>query len=189
MSDFCLRQLIREVLTTSEDTEPSVIWLEVRSRMGNGDFREACDQFGPEAVRQEIGRDRRRADAGHQAAEAPSHVVPEPRRKEKTVTYQDTHGGTCVSPQVAALRELSQAPYSNELRERWFGHEGWVFFGDFTVDDCRFAADLRRKQAQRNEAEAAKLDHWAQLLLKHRVSRIADLPASVLAAQFERQAA
>lgn len=58
-------------------------------------------------------------------------------------------------------------------------------FGDFTLDDCRYAVKTREQRAAVELEHARSFEQWADLLLTHQVARVRDLPESVLRSRLE----
>lgn len=80
------------------------------------------------------------------------------------------------SAKRAAIAEYGQ----RWLRDRVSVANEWKMVGDCTQDDCLAVAAERRENARRNEAMAELWEARAALLKRHRVRRLADLPADAL---------
>jgi hypothetical protein len=72
-----------------------------------------------------------------------------------------------------------------KLEDGFWGPNGWIKFGDCTIVDLTFAAELRRRDAAALEVSAANLEGWSALLVQHGVDHIRDLPESVLRERLE----
>lgn len=190
MSDFNLRRLVRDVLATSPLTDPHALADEVLDRVEDCDLRPALGQVLASMVREEIRSHRN----GGLPPLAPAPSMPPrltlhsqqqvtaespgaaPRSVAKPVPVRRPH----TSARVAAIR----AAGPTWLEERYnvgADPREWKRLGDCGFTDLTFAAGQRRDQAARTSAAAERLEVFADLVRTHGVSRVRDLPASVLA--------
>lgn len=174
MTDFNLRQVARDVLTSSTMADPRDLAAEVFRRIAAEDYAAALNECLPDFVREEIRHSRNlTAPAGLMA--------------ERT----GGGGGTRPAPRsskVAGIRSYWQS----RLRERL--HVGpapsdWLLLGDCSFDDLMFAATARREIAARNAAKAEEYAELAEALRTAGVARVRDLPAKTLQARLEGEAA
>lgn len=198
MSDFNLRHLVRDVLASSELTDPHALADEVLDRIDDCELRPALGQVLASMVREEIRSHRN----GGLPPLAPSPSAPKssPAPPRLTLHRQSqvmaespgpvprpvaTSAPTPVRPparsaKVAAIR----AAGPKWLEERYnvgADPREWKRLGDCGFSDLMFAAGQRREQAARTSAAAERLEGLAELLRSHGVERVRDLPASVLA--------
>jgi hypothetical protein len=81
------------------------------------------------------------------------------------------------SAKVRAYREYAQ----RWLRERVFvGDSGWKLLGDCTYENLRYLEQERLVNAERSRLAAARYATLAELVQRHSVARVADLPAALL---------
>lgn len=97
--------------------------------------------------------------------------------------------------EIVALPDLQGTPKAGRsraaaVREWWSGLLAepernaagkWVALGDFTAADLLAAADLRLKLARENEVKALQYKAFADLMAKHDVKRLRDVPRRELA--------
>jgi hypothetical protein len=69
------------------------------------------------------------------------------------------------------------------------GTTRWIAFGDCTVDDLVQGSQSRRVAAQNLISSASAIEEWTELLVRHGVRRVRELPQSVLRERLERAAA
>lgn len=102
-------------------------------------------------------------------------------------------------PKPASERDSARSWRTSASRRRWQtyledpldivpGRAGYrVAFGDCTVDDLVKAAAKRRDVAAGLTTTAGVLDGWCELLVKHGVRRVRELPEHVLRPRLEQQ--
>jgi len=199
MSDFSLRRLVRDVLASSELTDPHALADEILARIADEDLRPALGQVLASMVREEI-RERRNKHAV--ALPSPAVLTTPPVASAPRLTLHsqpqvmaETPGPaprpvikhvppparqSARSAKVAAIR--AAAP--KWLEDRYCvgsGDDDWKFLGDCGFADLMFAATQRREQAARTSAAAERLEGLAELVRSHGVDRVRDLPEAVLA--------
>jgi hypothetical protein len=195
MSDFNLRHLVRDVLASSELTDPHALADEILHRIDECDLRLALSQVLASMVREEI---RERRNRHSLALPAPTVRTTPPLTSAPRLTLHTQAEVMTESPgpvprpmakpaaprparsaKVAAIR--AAAP--KWLEDRYCvgdGDDDWKFLGDCGFSDLMFAAGQRREQAARTSAVAERLEGLAELVRTHGVKRVRDLPASVL---------
>lgn len=150
MSDFVLRDLVREVLHENNLTDPGDIAEEVLRRIPRGNLRVALGQALRLYVRQ-INSEGRNRSPDIPAVAAPNQ-----------------------SWKVAGVRDGWQR------RLRVLEHVGGSTYkplANCTYEDLLFCATERRALAERNSARARQYDAWARLLTEHDVKTFGELPA------------
>jgi hypothetical protein len=167
VSDFNLRQVVRDVLAGSVMADPRQLAAEVFARVPVEEYGAALAQCLPDLVREEIRDSRNR--------------TVEPMAEQPT-------GRPARSAKVAGIRDWWQT----KLRERV--HVGpapsdWLLLGDCSFDDLMFAAEERRTIAARNSAKAAEFAALAEAVRDAGVTRVRDLPKDTLQARLEGEAA
>lgn len=88
------------------------------------------------------------------------------------------------SSKVTAIRDAAPV----WLRERVSTADGWTMLGDCTYENLLYLVADRLQNAARSTAAAEKYQRLADLVAKHKVARVSDLPRKVLSAD-EWQAA
>lgn len=150
MSDFILRQLVRDILAETDAADPGEIAGQVMARIPPRMIRVALSQALRLYVRQVISETR--------TAHPP--VAPTAINR---------------SAKVAAIRD----GWQKRLRDRvHVGGSEWKFLADCTYEDLIAAASERRQMADRNNAWARTYDAWARLLTEHNVTTFGELPAA-----------
>lgn len=175
-TDFNLRHLVREVLDSSAVNDPHLIAPDVLDRIDDTDLRAALGECLPSFVREMIRSSRTFLTLHSQPdvmTESPGGV-PRPVMKAEPVRRSG------LSSKVAAIRESGPKWLSERLNTGASPRE-WKRVGDCGFSDLMFAAGQRREQAARTSAVADRLEALAELVQSHGVSRVRDLPASVLA--------
>jgi hypothetical protein len=164
MTDFNLRALIRDVCDNSTIADPQMLAKEVNRRIKRGERDAALEQALPVLVQHTISLSRSRTSPGHSG----------------TDTQTSGAGGFNPSRKVARIRET----WKRMLRDRInIGPElgDWKFLADCTAIDLSYAAAIREDHAKRNVTRAAQYRNLAELLTKHGVRTVAELPETVLA--------
>lgn len=192
MTDFNLRHLVREVLDTSTMSDPHDIAPEVLLRIDASDLRAALRECLPAMVREMIRSSRN----GGFLSTPPQRRTP-PRLTlhkdpEAEVMSERPGSGPMASvglpparkpgrsAKVAAIRAAGPKWLTDRINTAADPRE-WKRVGDCSFTDLMFAAGQRRDQAARTSSAAERLESLAELVRTHGVSRVRDLPASVLA--------
>lgn len=192
MSDFNLRHLVRDVLATSDLTDPHALAGEVLDRIEDGDLRPALAQVLASMVREEI---RSHRNGGlPQLAPPPPSIPPRLTLHRQPQVMTESPGP--VPRPVAASAPMPPRPPARSAKvaairaagPKWLEERynvgadprEWKRLGDCGFTDLMFAAGQRREQAARTSAAAERLESLAELLRTHGVDRVRDLPASVL---------
>lgn len=199
-TDFNLRHLIREVLNTSTMSDPHAIAPEVLRRIEAADLRAALRECLPSLVREMI-RSSRNGGFGGSVERAPTAPMPSsssPRltlhTSAETPEVMSEHPGSGPmasvghppvrkpgrSAKVAAIRASGPKWLADRINTCANPRE-WKRVGDCGFEDLMFAAGQRREIAARTSAKAERYERLAELVRKHKVNRVRDLPASVLA--------
>lgn len=198
MSDFSLRQLVRDVLASSTLADPHALATEVLRRIDDGDLRNALGQVLASMVREEIRASRNggipvlatgalRPNARQDGPRLTLHSQPQvmaeqpggiPRPVVKAAPAPSVRPAR--SAKVAAIRASAPKWLSDRLNTGADPSE-WKRIGDCSFSDLMFAAGQRRDQAARTSAKAEHLERLAELLRVHGVDRVRDLPESLLA--------
>jgi hypothetical protein len=154
-----LRKLVAETLESSAALTPSDLAAEVAAQIPARKVREVLAEALTPYVHQVIQHNRS-LPADHTQRESQSQVV----------------GGN-PSSKVAAIRDWSRA----QLRQRYHvGRGEWKFLGDFTFEDCMFAAQERREMAARNAAKAELFEALAERMKTAGAGTVSDLPVDEL---------
>lgn len=163
MSDeFNLRALIREVADSSTIAEPELLAREVSRRVGRNDVYAALDQALPTLVRAMLTRTPLMLPGGQAGSENQSNIAAGvPNRSRK----------------VQGIRSM----WAAQLRERiCVGPKTYKFFGDCTFEDLTTAAATREEHARQNAQSAFRLHSLADLVRRHGVKTVRELPDSIL---------
>jgi len=171
---FHLRPFIREILEHASEADPRSIANIAIEKIADEDLRSALGAALPDYVRLVISTERMRvlrpAPDVHGAAE----LAGQPR------------GTGHRSWKVRGLQDYGEA-----LRQRihiGLKPQDWKPLGDCDAADLRAAADERLVAAARTQATAAYYADLAELLTRHAVAKVRELPANVLAETFGGQA-
>lgn len=194
MTDFNLRQLVRNVLATSNSKDPFEVAAEALPLIDPAEYEAVVGQLLPIFVR-EVIRDARNHGTpmpvfpqSSQGSSAPV-AVPRPLKavtaQNAPVVLQETVSGAPASQPVARSSKVAayQAMGLKWLESSLYTSQdprGWKAIGDCTFDDLMFAVRNRRDQARRTLARAEQYETLAGLLRVHGVDRVRDLPADVL---------
>lgn len=158
MTDFDIRKAVHAVMDETDLTSPEEIAAKVAESVPAKDLRRVLATVLRDYVRVEIGRERMTGPP-----------APNSNRSAK----------------VTAIRDA--AP--RWLRERVFvGGSAWLLLADCSYENLKFLESERLENAARSAAAAERYGRLADLVKRHKVSRVADLPRRVLDAE-EGQAA
>lgn len=153
--EFHIRDLVRDVCTSSTIADPHSLAAEVLRRIGPKDARAALEQVLPTFVRVAISQHR-----GTTAAASGPDGPPSVR-----------------SWKVSGVRES----WRRMLRDRIsVGDTQWKFLGECTAEDLAYAEQVRRIHAAQNLAAAERFAGLRELLEQHGVATVADLPDDTL---------
>lgn len=205
--EFNLRRLVREILDTSSLNDPRDLSAAVLDRIRPSQYEAAIGQLLPALVREMI-RDSRNNDTpmpplgrrGQPGNAVQSRMLKSVGAPVSTGTVANSDSGTVRTaplvmaelpsgqPPRAAFRSAKVAAYQ-QLGAKWLEERlctsgnprEWKRVGDATVTDLMYAARERREQAGRTIAKAREYERLAELLGKHGVEHVRELPASVLA--------
>lgn len=199
MTEFNLRQLVREVLAASTMADPGDLADEVSRRIGDEDLRSALDQALRTFVREEITRQRMRRTpaeelASLQLAQVTTSTSARPvvllERPSATPSMRLPAAAPKPAParsaKVAGIREWWRAELKNPIH---VGEKQWLPLGDCGFDELMFAAAERRDMAERNAARAKSFTRLAEAVRAAGVERVRDLPVNALSAHFGGAAA
>ncbi len=156
---FNLRDVVRDVCTSSRETSTDALADLVLRRIGPAAYREALSECLPEYVRHFLTQQRftpEREDEDHGPA-------PQPGRSWK----------------VEGLRDLCEQRIP-------LGDGTMKFLGDCTRDDLAKVIEIRREQARRCEAKADFYEGLRRALARHRVEKVRELPEDVRARLFAK---
>lgn len=167
MSDeFNLRALIREVADTSTIADPDTLAKEVASRIGRNHVRAALEQALPSLVQAMLSRQRG------------SFVVPGDQMR---VGPQGLDVAGAPTPNRSRKVQGIRSMWAAQLRERiCVGPKTYKFFGDCTFEDLTTAAATREEHARQNAQSAFRLHSLADLVRRHGVKTVRELPDSIL---------
>lgn len=193
MSGFSLRHLVREVLDARSDlNDPRDLASEVLSQLRPSNYEAVIAQLLPSLVREMI-RDSRNGKPwlahGHSAPTM--SVVPALPARALQSVGAGSSGAIPVVGDVAKPRQVfrsAKVAAYQEMGLRWLddrlytSHDprSWKSVGDCGYDDLMFAVAQRREQAARTTAKADEIERMAELVQRHGVRRVRDLPESVL---------
>lgn len=161
MSEFNLRHLVQSVCDTSTLTDPDALAKEVLSQIAKEDEHAALEQAIGTIVRKFVSADQRKP------------LISPGGQGEADSQGRGAAGGSNRSRKVAAIRNNWQTQLSARVN---VGAREWKFFGDCTLDDLNFMATHRRQLAASNFRIAKNLDSLGQLLIKHSVSTVREIP-------------
>lgn len=170
MSNFDLRALIHEV-AAEFPADLEAVAKEVRRRIPLEATEDALDQALPSIV--------------YRVARTGTGPI---QRSSDSQMANDRAGAAkpSRSSKVAALRAY---PWERELRQ-WVsvGADQFKFFGDCTVDDLTYAAETRFRLADATRARGEHMMTAREMLARHGVERVRDLPSDALSELFGRAA-
>lgn len=157
-------KIIRELLATTELTDPAEVAEAALAEMSEEDKAEALRPLMREAARQAMG-----AQRSGRASDAPVQIERTPLKSRKL-----------ASARTFAARFLSHRFYAGEA--------GWKLLADATSTDLVAAAQERRSLAEANAREADWYEKLSKALETHQATTLSELPAEVLTElDWERQ--
>lgn len=152
--EWSLRALVREMLAEpGHAIDPRDFADEVLARIPTSQRIAVLRETLPAYIRESYRSDPNRG----------SHSAPE----EDEVVPSDGINGT---------KQQARRRRRDVLLGRYQGADGWKLLRDFTADDCRAAADMRRSLAAANAVQAAKFDELTDLLTSRTAATVGDLP-------------
>lgn len=177
-SRFNLAGLIREHVTTSEETDPQAIADEVFDAIDPALYGDALRSCLRQSVRRAFGAQRREAFEKARAQEQRQRDTADEdgdldRVTDKGIERTPLNGG---SAKVAGIRQVRALL---EMRIH-VGNDVHKHFADCTTEDLRSAAGFMRAQASVHARRAQVYDNVAVLLGRHKVSHVRDLPGQEL---------
>lgn len=175
---FDLRALTRQLLDTSDLSDPNALATELRAMIPDNDLAGALDQTLPGWVRHEMSLGRLKTSPG------PTDLSESAETSSKGAA---TPGKPPPNHRSRKL-ELLQKMASDRLRDRVKGADCYKLFGDFTVDDLNHAAAVREEQARQNSDCAAEYRELARIITQYRVTYVRELPDAVLVAKLSNAA-
>jgi hypothetical protein len=166
-SEFNLQALTWELLREPGEVERSKIVAELLNRIKPADRDEALAQALPAFVSLQETKFRRRTS-----------IEPD------NVQTAERVGDVRRLPVRSAKRERIAEWWRHALEEKYATATPGVLksFGDMDRDDLIFAIRSREETARRTAAKATALRGVLDLLERHEVARVRDLPEAVLAA-------
>lgn len=195
MTDFNIRQLIRDVLRSSTMADPGEIAVEVMRRIPDSRVWEALAQVLRDAVRETMRSER----TGNSFTVSDG----EPAAKPKLTVTPQGSPYSAPSPEmngpVERPRVPNRSPKVSAIRDGWqkrlhdrvhvgAGGGDWKLLKSCTYEDLIFAAKERHETADRNAAAARQYGAWARLITEHDVATFGDLPAEALISALGRAA-
>lgn len=192
---FSLRHLIREVLDSSTMSDPHDVAPEVLRRVDDEDLRAALRECLPSMVREMV-------HGSNRGVPRLSSVVPPQGQGARLTLHAQSDEPEVMGerPGVGPMASVGRAPARKSGRSakvaairasgpKWLADRiytsadprEWKRVGDCSFAELMFAAGQRREQAARTSAAAERLEALAGLVRVHGVSRVRDLPESVLA--------
>lgn len=158
-----LRALIRDVLETSDASDPEDLAVEVLDRVDDVDTREALRQALTAMVRNEISFERMRHTSTD--AHSPGAHPPEGRHSEEA---------------ARTLADRVRESWRRHLDDRLPGVGGWKRLREFTVADLDHAAAYREGLAAANTAMAEKYRALLKAITQAGVTTVGDLDEETL---------
>lgn len=166
VSVLTIRSMLRDILETTDLTDPHDIVDELLKRIPKARYRAVLQILLGDFVRAHLGESRRRA------------TLPPATSFPKIITTKHAGGikSKATSATVAAIRD----GWQRHLRDRInVGSNDWKMLKDCTYDDLMSAAAAREKQAEANKAWAQRFHGYAALLTEYDVKHFGDLPTEV----------
>lgn len=185
MTDFNIRQLVRDVLRSSTMADPGDVADEVMRRIPKEMMRAALAQVLREVVRQVMGEERQANRSGGGISTEPPQQTP-----LSVAPSQPTNTAPRVanrSFKVNAIRDGWQKRLTDRIHVGQSARD-WKLLKFCTYDDLLFAATERRGIADSNATAARQYDMWARLINEHDVATFGDLPAEALMSALGRAA-
>lgn len=167
MTDFDLHALVRSVTETSGLLGPREIAAKVAENVPRAKLRDALAAALVPFVREDLTRLRATAPIG------PRPSAPSNRNSAR-------------SPKVRAVREAWRKVLAGQVH---VGHGQWQVLADCSYDNVVFLANERHEVARRTAASGDRFERLASAMKKHKVSRVSELPESVLAEILSDEAA
>lgn len=167
---FNLRALVRDVCDSSTIADPALLAKEVSRRIKRSERDAALEQSLRIFVQHFV-----------------SMIRNSPGRHSDHETHAPLAAGGPTSRKVAGIRDA----WRRMLRDRIaVGADAgeWKFLSDCTATDLAYAAVIREDHARRNAASATRLRDLAELLDKHNVTTVGELPDDVLGPALEAAA-
>jgi hypothetical protein len=189
MSEFNLRQLIREVLRSSTMADPGDVATEVMRRIPARMIKTALTQVLRDVVRQVMSEERGKNSGAATVVETPP--PPALRIAQPTLDDESSTPPPKPVPNRSWKRQAISDGWQKRLTDRI--HVGqnardWKLLRACTYEDLLFAATERRSLADSNAAVARQYDAWARLMNEHDVATFGDLPAEALMSALGRAA-
>jgi hypothetical protein len=187
VTDFNLRQLVRDVLAASSSTDPHQIADEVLDAIEPENYRTALAEVLPVFVRELNRVNRNGMPTLPQAPATSTLTAPRTLKAVAASTPALQEKPATAAPARPIVRSAKVAAYQ-DMGLRWLDTRlntgsdprEWKRIGDCTFADLMFAAHDRREQARKTLAKAQQYQNLAELLQFHNVQRVRDLPADVL---------
>lgn len=164
MSDVNLSSLVTEVLDESDSTDIHVLAGLVADKVPDDQLRAALAASLVQFVRMQIGI-RRASNPLLSNDLVPPEKESKPNRSTK----------------VIGIREM----WKSALRDRINVSDGYKFLGECSYDDLIYAADQRETLAASHAAKAARFRSLAEQLKLNNVSKVSELPETILAEELE----
>jgi hypothetical protein len=183
VTDFNLRQLVREVRSTSTMLDPHLIAAEVLRRINDEDLRQALSECLAAFVREEIRHSRNHSS--FPLTQEPTRRPTVLRPVQPVGAFAGLPGNAPAKPKparsakVAAIRAAAHA-WMQETIHVSADPRDWKRIGDCGFAELMFAAASRREMARRTNAKAGQYESLAELVRVHGVQRVRDLPEHVL---------
>lgn len=175
--EFILSRLIMQISAESQLADPGLIVDEVMRRILPGQRQEALRQALVLVVPTLVTRTR---------SPLPLFVRPPSPVPTHGADYTETSGAGQrpaaahrPSWKVTGIREAWQRALQNRIKVG-AGESDWKFLSDCTRSDLAHAAAIREELARRNTDNAAQYRKLAELVTKHGVDTVGQLPDAVL---------
>lgn len=185
MTDFNVRQLIRDVLRSTTLAEPADVSAEVMRRIPADKMQVALAQVLRDVVREMIRSERAGNNSltvsdGAPAAKPPLPVAPPTARFSAPSPDQNGEPEAPRVPNRSVKVSAIRDGWQKRLHDRVHVSGSWKLLRYCTYEDLLFAAAERRDIADSNAAAARQYDAWARLINEHDVATFGDLPAEAL---------
>ena len=167
---FDLNRLIKDVCDNSSLTDADALTKEVLARIAEVDGRVALEQAMPVVVRRFLSRDHR-----------PLAFPRTPSGDHGVGDTQCTTAAGGPTPFHSRKVHSIRTQWRNQLKARVnVGYKEWKFFGDCVRPEVDFLVAHRRELAASNIAAADYLETISQLMVKHGVEFVRELPEDVV---------